>query len=87
MRIRWFRPFPLDMDVKGKDLVIIDRDYSFGFGGIVAGEIQARYPHAKIASIIAGLGGQEVTYEDIAEFVRTRKMGTEFWFGIPQEEQ
>ncbi len=87
MRIRWFRPFPLDMNIKGKDLVVIDRDCSFGFGGVVAGEIQARYPDAKIASIIAGLGGQEVTYEDMAEFVRSRKIGTEFWFGIPQEEQ
>jgi pyruvate ferredoxin oxidoreductase alpha subunit len=87
MRIRWFRPFPLDMNIKGKDLVVIDRDYSFGFGGVIAGEIQARYPDAKIASVIAGLGGQEVTYEDMAEFVRSRKIGTEFWFGIPQEEQ
>ena len=87
MRIRWLRPFPLDMDIKGKDLVVIDRDYSFGFGGVVAGEIQAKYPDAKIARIIAGIGGQEVTYEDMAEFVRNRKMGTEFWFGIPQEEQ
>ncbi len=87
MRIRWFRPFPLDMNIKGKDLVVIDRDCSFGFGGVVAGEIQARYPDAKIASVIAGLGGQEVTYEDMAEFVRSRKIGTEFWFGIPQEEQ
>lgn len=87
MRIRWFRPFPLDMNIKGKDLVVIDRDYSFGFGGVIAGEIQARYPDAKIASVIAGLGGQEVTYEDMAEFVRSRKLETEFWFGIPQEEQ
>ncbi len=87
MRIRWFRPFPLDLAIAGKELVVIDRDYSFGFGGVVAGEIQARYPAARIARIIAGIGGQEVTYEDIAEFVRTRKIGTEFWFGIPQEEQ
>ena len=87
MRIRWFRPFPLDMNIKGKELVVIDRDYSFGFGGVIAGEIQARYPDAKIASIIAGLGGQEVTYEDMASFVKNRKTGTEFWFGIPQEEQ
>ncbi|MDV0443186.1 transketolase C-terminal domain-containing protein [Methanorbis rubei] len=87
MRIRWLRPFPVDMKIEGKDLVVIDRDYSFGFGGVVAGEIQARYPQAKIASVIAGLGGQEVTYEDMANFVRTRKVGTEFWFGIPSEEQ
>ncbi len=87
MRIRWLRPFPLDMKIGNKELVVIDRDYSFGFGGVLAGEIQARYPQAKIARVIAGLGGQEVTYEDMAELVRTRKMGTEFWFGIPAEEQ
>ncbi|HJJ54477.1 MAG TPA: pyruvate ferredoxin oxidoreductase [Methanocorpusculum sp.] len=87
MRIRWLRPFPLDMPINGRDLVVIDRDYSFGFGGVVAGEIQARYPDAKIASIIAGLGGQEVTYDDIAGFVRNRKIGTEFWFGISEGEQ
>lgn len=87
MRIRWLRPFPLDMKIEGKELVVIDRDYSFGFGGVIAGEIQARYPQAKIARIIAGIGGQEVTYEDIAEFVKTRKIGTEFWFGISKEEQ
>lgn len=87
MRVRWLRPFPLDMKIEGKELVVIDRDYSFGFGGVIAGEIQARYPDAKIARVIAGLGGQEVTYEDMAELVRTRKIGTEFWFGIPEEEQ
>lgn len=87
MRIRWLRPFPLEMNIAGKELVVIDRDYSFGFGGVVAGEIQARYPEAKMASIIAGLGGQEVTFEDIADFVKTRKIGTEFWFGISEEEQ
>lgn len=87
MRIRWLRPFPLDMKINGRELVVIDRDYSFGFGGVVAGEIQARYPEAKMARIIAGLGGQEVTYDDIAEFVRTRKIGTEYWFGIAEEEQ
>lgn len=87
MRIRWLRPFPLEMKLDNKELVVIDRDYSFGFGGVIAGEIQARYPEAKIARVIAGIGGQEVTYEDMAEFVRSRKIGTEFWFGIPEEEQ
>lgn len=86
MRIRWLRPFP-ELNVAGKELVVIDRDYSFGFGGVIAGEIQARYPEAKMARIIAGLGGQEVTFEDMAEFVRSRKIGTEFWFGISEEEQ
>ena len=33
-------------------------------------------------SVIAGLGGQEVTYDDMVEFVRQRRMGEEFWFGV-----
>jgi pyruvate ferredoxin oxidoreductase alpha subunit len=33
-------------------------------------------------SVIAGIGGQEVTFENVADFVRNRCMGTEFWFGV-----
>jgi pyruvate ferredoxin oxidoreductase alpha subunit len=80
MRLRWLRPFP-KLDLKGKEVVVIDRDYSFGFGGILAKSIQAQQK-SEVYSVIAGLGGQEVTYEDIAEFIRTRRMGEEFWFGV-----
>ena len=41
MRIRWLRPFP-KLDLKGKQVVVIDRDYSFGRGGILATEIMAQ---------------------------------------------
>jgi pyruvate ferredoxin oxidoreductase alpha subunit len=81
LRIRWLRPFP-DLDLlKGKEVVVIDRDYSFGRGGILATEIMAQTKEA-VASVIAGIGGQEVTYEDVADFVRKRRMGTESWFGV-----
>jgi pyruvate ferredoxin oxidoreductase alpha subunit len=80
MRLRWFRPFP-QMDLKGKQIVVIDRDYSFGHGGILAKSIEAQTKEP-IFSVIAGLGGQEVTYEDIADFVRKRRIGTEVWFGV-----
>ena len=73
MRLRWFRPFP-KLDLAGKEVVVIDRDYSFGYGGIVAHEIIAKN-QCEVYSVIAGLGGQEVTYDDMAEFVRTRRMG------------
>jgi len=80
MRLRWLRPFP-KLDLKGRQVVVIDRDYSFGRGGILATEIvaQTREP---VFNVIAGLGGQEVTYEDIAGFVRQRRIGEEFWFGV-----
>jgi pyruvate ferredoxin oxidoreductase alpha subunit len=80
MRLRWLRPFP-DLDLKGKEIVVIDRDYSFGFGGILAKSIQAQQK-TDVFSVIAGLGGQEVTYEDIADFIRKRHVGEEFWFGV-----
>ncbi|MDG6256798.1 MAG: pyruvate ferredoxin oxidoreductase [Methanomicrobiaceae archaeon] len=80
MRLRWFRPFP-DLDLAGKEVVVIDRDYSFGFGGIVAHAIASKYD-VPIFSVIAGLGGQEVTYDDIAGFVRDRRPGDEYWFGV-----
>jgi len=80
MRLRWLRPFPKP-DLKGKEVVVIDRAYSFGFGGILATSIQARQK-TDVYSVIAGLGGQEVTYEDIADFIRKRRIGEEFWFGV-----
>lgn len=82
VRIRWYRPFPdLKSRLEGRDVVVIDRDYSFGYGGIVANEIRAKC-NVKPYSVIAGLGGQEVTYDDIAGFVRDRKTDSEFWFGV-----
>jgi pyruvate ferredoxin oxidoreductase alpha subunit len=80
MRLRWLRPFP-KLNLKGKDIVVIDRDYSFGFGGILARSIEAQQK-TDVYSVIAGLGGQEVTYEDIANFISTRRIGEEFWFGV-----
>jgi len=80
MRIRWLRPFPA-LDLAGRDVVVIDRDYSFGFGGIVAHEIQGKIG-VEVFSVIAGIGGQEVTYNDIATFVRDRRPGGEYWFGV-----
>jgi len=80
MRIRWFRPFPR-LDLADRDVVVIDRDYSFGFGGVIARSLAAT-EGANPFSVIAGLGGQEVTYDDIAGFVRDRRPGEEFWFGV-----
>jgi pyruvate ferredoxin oxidoreductase alpha subunit len=80
MRLRWLRPFP-KLNLKGKEIVVIDRDYSFGFGGVLAKSIQAQQK-TDVFSVIAGLGGQEVTYEDIADFIRKRRIGEEFWFGV-----
>src|ERR1051326_6469549 len=76
MRLRWFRPFATEKIVallsKAKAIGVVDRDYSFGspFGsGVVANEIPAAmYNSAKrppLLSFIGGLGGREVTLEDV----------------------
>jgi len=80
LRLRWLRPFP-KLDLMGKQVVVIDRGYSFGRGGVLATEIVAQTKE-DVASVIAGIGGQEVTYGDIAGFVRNRRIGTETWFGV-----
>ena len=80
MRVRWIRPFPT-LDLNDRELVVIDRNYSFGFGGILATSIRAKTGR-ECYNVIAGLGGQEVTYNDIASFVRNRRIGEEFWFGV-----
>jgi pyruvate ferredoxin oxidoreductase alpha subunit len=80
LRIRWFRPFP-ELDLGGRDLVVIDRDYSFGFGGILAHSLKSKF-RVDPYNVIAGLGGQEVTFDDIASFIRERKPGEECWFGV-----
>ena len=82
MRLRWFRPFPA-LDLAGREVVVIDRDYSFGFGGVIANEIRST-TRTEPCSVIAGLGGQEVTYDDIARFVREREAGKETWFGVSE---
>ena len=80
MRVRWIRPFP-EPDLRDRELVVIDRNYSFGFGGILASSIRAK-TGKECYNVIAGLGGQEVTFNDIAGFVRERRIGEESWFGV-----
>ncbi len=83
MRIRWFRPFP-KLDLASRDVVVIDRDYSFGYGGILADAVRSKC-RTEPYSVIAGLGGQEVTYDDIAGFIRGRRPGEESWFGVTSD--
>src|SRR5215468_10513607 len=76
VRPRWFRPFATDRLVKALSrasaIGVIDRDYSFGSpfdAGVVANEIRAAMYNADkrppLVSFISGLGGGEVTLEDV----------------------
>jgi pyruvate ferredoxin oxidoreductase alpha subunit len=76
VRLRWFRPFPTDRLVAAlqtaQAIGVIDRDYSFGSpfaSGVVANEVRAAMYNAArrppLLSFISGLGGREVTLEDV----------------------
>jgi len=80
IRLRWFRPFPYEQLARAlqhaKAIGVIDRDYSFGspFGsGVVATEVRAALYNADhrppLIGFICGLGGREVTLEDVSKAV------------------
>ena len=75
-----FRPFPTERIVtvlsRAQAIGVIDRDYSFGSpfaSGVVANEIRAAMYNADrrppLLSFICGLGGREVTLEDVNKAV------------------
>jgi len=76
VRLRWFRPFPFEQIAavlsKASAIGVVDRDYSFGSpfaSGVVANEIRAALYNSEkrppLVSFICGLGGREVTLEDV----------------------
>jgi len=77
LKIRSYRPFPTE-DVVGvadgrKLLVVIDRSISFGQGGPLATDIRSALftygVDTPVVGFVTGLGGRDITYEDIAKMV------------------
>ena len=70
-RVRTFRPFPQEEVLKlGKqaDLIVIDRNISVGFEGALFSEVKASLfgkSDTTVYGFIAGLGGKDVTYNDV----------------------
>ena len=70
-RVRTFRPSPIDEFIRlGKkaDLIVIDRNISPGLGGALFAEVKSALygqSDARIHGFIAGIGGTDVTYQDI----------------------
>lgn len=73
LKLRMFRPFPveaLQIALAGKKkIVVIDRNFSVGGGGIFCQELKSALIHSSdhplIFSYIAGIGGTDVTPETI----------------------
>ena len=74
LRVRFFRPFPVDelreLCVGRKDVLVIDRDFSYGMEGALFTEVKSSlFGHVSVPvkNLIVGLGGRDVTYELIAD--------------------
>lgn len=81
VKIKMFRPFPAEEILrvlkKFRKVIVIDRDISFGKGGIFAAEIKAALYHEKekpmVFGFVAGLGGVDVTPVLIKKMVQYAK--------------
>jgi pyruvate/2-oxoacid:ferredoxin oxidoreductase alpha subunit len=93
LRVRLFRPFPGEEICRAlgnaKKVAVIDRDFSPGCGGIFAQEVKAVLQgkdHLPVYEFIAGLGGKDVTGEDIGSIIdqtcRNREPGGITWIGL-----
>jgi pyruvate/2-oxoacid:ferredoxin oxidoreductase alpha subunit len=67
IRLKAIRPFPgaeiRDRIGGAKAVAVVDRDYSYGFGGIIGGEL-ASCLRGKVYRYVAGLGGRDITIGD-----------------------
>ncbi len=93
-RVRVFRPFPTeDIIALGKQaqLIVIDRNISVGNEGALFTETKAAVsgiPETSVQGYIAGLGGKDVTYQDIETMVEkamTGKAAHQLWYGVEED--
>ncbi len=85
VRIKSFRPFPDDELKKSlsktESIGVVEKDISLGTGGALWSEM--RFIEAPMSDFICGLGGRDVTENDIKniiESIRKKKEGI-FWVG------
>jgi len=73
VKITCFRPFPkneLIKSLKGKNIIVIDRNISLGMEGALASELKSILPNVK--GIVTGLGGKDVTKEIIIKAISAK---------------
>ena len=99
LKIKMLRPFPMEKVCTILDQVprvaVIDRNCSFGAGGIFAQEIRSALCNLdsgpQVSSYIAGLGGRDITPETLIAIYQKTKAAKQaelesIWVGInPQE--
>ncbi len=87
-----FRPFPKDEiyeKIKNADrIAVLDKNISFGIGGVLFNEIKAKM-NVDARGFILGLGGRDVSPDNIREIVNITRNSTEGdkinWIGLKEE--
>jgi len=98
LKIKMFRPFPTALIGRhlghSQKVAVVDRNFSFGAGGIFAQEIRAalcnQMPHPLIYSYVVGLGGRDITPDTLKEIYDVTKSKTtpdqeSTWIGLNPE--
>ncbi|MFA5795109.1 MAG: transketolase C-terminal domain-containing protein [Candidatus Brocadiia bacterium] len=98
LKVRLFRPFPAKainaVLTKTKKVAVIDRNNSFGVGGIFCQELKAAMCNTprkpQIYSYVVGMGGRDVTPDTIKDiYYQTKKAKTpadrSIWVGLKKE--
>ena len=97
-KLKLFRPLPADLISRhlksAPKIAVIDRNISFGAGGIFAQEIRAALcnqdPHPQVFGYVAGLGGRDITPDTLAEIYNHTKdnpvpTAETIWIGLNQD--
>ena len=94
LKVRVFRPFPAEEireALRGcKKVAVIDRNISFGHGGIFASEIRSimyKESRTPVFAYVAGLGGRDITPQTVRRVVETTMKTEEpqediIWIGV-----
>jgi pyruvate ferredoxin oxidoreductase alpha subunit len=80
LTVNCFRPFPDDEIIKSlakaKKIIVLEKDISLGSAGALELEIKRAlygYSKANIIGIVTGLGGRDITMEDIKKYFKKNK--------------
>jgi pyruvate ferredoxin oxidoreductase alpha subunit len=93
LKVIAFRPLPKEEiynAVKNAErIAVLDKNISFGIGGVLFNEIKAKMD-VDARGFILGLGGRDVSNNDIRNIIEITKNSTESdkinWIGLKQEE-
>ena len=92
-RVRTFRPFPqneIQQLANQANLIVLDRNISLGSGGALFTEVKAALygkSDADVYGVIVGLGGKDVTFQDIELICKKAiegKLRQPLWYGVEE---